>query len=280
MVTKLKAKNKIFDSRAISMTITVIAIALILIYEAVGFERIFGAVDDPDIKLLTDMTVTRALGGVVFFTIVLYLGYRVNNPFVKPFWKSLLFTLPAFAVVINNLPIYPLMSSMATVTDHWSKILLLVAECFCIGFFEEYCFRGMVFLGFLEKRRDSVKGRFLAIIFTSAVFGAVHAVNLFLGASPVAVLMQIGYSFLIGAMCSVVLIKTANLWMCVILHGVFDFCGALVPTCGKGIIWEPFTITVTVVIAVAVTVYMTVAFFKIKTEEVDRIYPILDKKEK
>ena len=99
-----------------------------------------------------------------------------------------------------------------------------------------------------------------------------HLVNILLGSSPGAVIMQIGYSFLIGAMCSVVLLKTANLWLCVILHSVFNFCGALVPRCGEGIIWEPFTVTLTVIIAIATTVYMVLEFLKIKTEECDRIY--------
>ena len=124
----------------------------------------------------------------------------------------------------------------------------------------------------MEKRRDTKLRQLYAILLSSAVFGGIHLVNLFLGASPVAVLMQIGYSFLIGAMCSVILLKTANIWLCVILHAVFDFCGALVPTLGQGIIWEPLTITLTAVIAVATTVFYTVAFIRIRSEEIARIY--------
>ena len=84
--------------------------------------------------------------------------------------------------------------------------------------------------------------------------------------------MQIGYSFLIGAMCSVVLMKTANIWICVILHAIFNFCGALVPNCGDGTIWEPFTVTLTVIIAVGTTVYMVLSFLRIKTEEMEKIF--------
>ena len=218
------------------------------------------------------MTVTRGLGSVVFFTLLFYLGYKVMNPIKKPFSRSLLFALPAVAVVVNNLPIYSLASGMAKVTAPHHQVLFLALECFMVGLFEEVCFRGVIFLSFLEKRRNSAKDRFFAIILSSAVFGAVHLFNIFLGSSPMAVLMQIGYSFLIGAMCSVVLMKTANLWLCVLLHSVFNFCGAVVPRCGEGTVWEPFTVTVTVIIAVLATAYFSVAFFRMRESECDRIY--------
>lgn len=234
--------------------------------------RILGGGADKALVESLGVSVSRALGSVVFLTILVYLGYKVLDPLKKPFFRSLLFCLPAFCVVINNLPIYPLASGLASVTAPWWRVLILALECFMVGLLEETCFRGMVLLGFLRKRRGTVLGRFLSIIFSSAVFGVVHLVNVFLGASPGAVLMQIGYSFLIGAMCSVVLMKTANIWLCVLLHAVFNFCGALVPRCGVGTIWEPITVTVTVLISVAVTAYMLLMFFKLKTHELDRIY--------
>ena len=97
-------------------------------------------------------------------------------------------------------------------------------------------------------------------------------VNLLMGASLGGVIQQIGYSFLIGAMCSVVLYKTANLWLCVLLHAVYDFCGGLVPALGEGIIWDTPTIIITVILAVVVTIYMVVLLFRIKPQELDRIY--------
>ena len=264
-------KKKI-DKRKLGITITAFCVLLLLLYEILGAERIFGEISDLTLKNTVDLTVTRAIGSAVFVTILIYLGYRVMNPLGKGVARSLLFCLPAFAVAVNNLPIYPLIVGRATVDAPAWRILLLAAECLFVGLFEEACFRGVVFLGFLEKRRATASGRFWAIILSSAVFGLVHAVNLFFGAGPIAVLMQIGYSFLIGAMCSVVLMKTANIWICVALHSIFNFCGALVPDCGEGTIFEPITITVTVIIAVLTTIYMTVAFFRLGSEELEKIY--------
>lgn len=264
--------KKTINKRAVSIGITMFCILLLLIYQILGAEGIFGDISDDTLKNMIDLTVTRAIGSAVFITILIYLGYRVVRPSASGFGRALLFSLPAFAVVINNLPIYPLASGLAAVTAPAWRIALLAAECFFVGLFEETCFRGVVLLGFLEKRRATVSGRFWAIVLSSAVFGLIHAVNLFFGSSPIAVLMQIGYSFLIGAMCSVVLMRTSNIWLCVVLHALFNFCGALVPDCGSGTIWEPITITVTVIIAVLTTAYMVVAFLRLKNEELEQIY--------
>lgn len=263
-------KKKI-DKRKLGIVITAFCVLLLLLYEILGAERIFGEIGDVGLKNTVDLTVTRAIGSAVFLTILIYLGYRVINPIGRGSARALLFCLPAFAVAVNNLPIYPLIAGLARVTAPPWRVALLAAECLFVGLFEEACFRGVVFLGFLEKRRSTTSGRFWAIILSSAVFGLVHAINIFFS-SPIAVLMQIGYSFLIGAMCSVVLMKTANIWICVALHSIFNFCGALVPDCGVGTIWEPITITVTVIIAVLTTIYMTVAFFRIGSEELEKIY--------
>ena len=203
---------------------------------------------------------------------LVYLGYKVIDPLKKPFWHGALVCLPALAVAINNFPIQPVALGLASITASPLRLVLLAVECFMVAFFEETCFRGVVFLGFLNKRRYTAWGRFLAIVFSSAVFAVVHLVNVFLGAPLPAVILQIGYSFLIGAMCSVVLIKTSNIWVCVLLHAIYNFGGAVIDKCGEGEIWNPVSITLTAVVAVAITAYMTFVFFKIKGKEVDRLY--------
>ena len=248
------------------------AIILLLLCEFVGFERILAPDSDESLITAVEMTVTRALGGAVFIAVLIYLGYKVLNPIKKPFWRGILFSLPAICVAINNFPIYPVASGIARITAPPERIALLVAECLMVAFFEETCFRGVVFLGFLKNRRDSVRSRFWAIVLSAAVFGAVHLINIAMGASPVAVILQVGYSFLIGAMCSVVLIKTSNLWLCVLLHAIYNFGGAVIEQCGSGHRWDPFTVTITAIVAVATVVYMVIAFLKIKESEIDRIY--------
>ncbi|MBE6620325.1 MAG: CPBP family intramembrane metalloprotease [Ruminococcaceae bacterium] len=222
---------------------------------------------------LMQMTLTRTIAAAVFLVILLSQGYRVLNPLRAPFGKSLLWSLPAFAVVINNMPILSMMWGDAYIVHGGAMYWVWFAlECLAIGLFEEIAFRGVILLRFAQTRRATHKGLLISILLSSAVFGAMHAVNLFAGAGPGAVLMQIGYSFLIGAMCSVVLFKTANLWLCVALHAIYDFCGALLPTLGAGHWWDTPTVIFTAVLAVATTVYMVVLFARMDPRETDRIY--------
>lgn len=229
--------------------------------------------DDEVLLPLMRMSLSRFAAAGVFLVILLTQGYRVLNPLRAPFGRALLYTLPAFAVVINNLPILSLIWGDAYIV-HGAPVywIWFALQSLAIGLFEEITFRGVILLSFAESRRNNHKGLLWSILLSSAVFGAMHAVNLLTGASPVAVLMQVGYSFLIGAMCAVVLFKTANLFLCILLHAVYDFCGMLLPTLGGGHWWDTPTVIFTAVLAVAVTVYMILLFARMDLHETDRIY--------
>lgn len=228
---------------------------------------------DPVLAPLVNMTLTRGIGALVFLVLLLNEGYRVLNPLQKPFRKSLLFTLPPFLVVVNNMPILSTIWGDAYLV-HKAPIYLIwfTAECLAIGLFEELAFRGVIFLMFAEKRYTTRKGLFWSLILTSAVFGGVHLVNVLMGAGIGPTILQIGYSFLIGAMCSVVLLKTRNIWICVALHAIYDFCGTLMPTLGAGTWWDTPTVVFTAVLAVATAVYLVWQFFKLDPDEVGKIF--------
>lgn len=247
-----------------------VGIALLLTYEFFGSALVASLIGDGNVSFLVDMTVTRFIGGIVFLSMLINLGYRVLNPVRTPFLSSLVFCLPAFLVAVNNFPFIPVITGKAAVDSPVWMIALLLVECLCIGFFEELAFRGL-FLWIAERKKADRRWIFCSILISSAAFGLIHLINLF-ESSPVSVLMQIGYSALIGAMCSVVLLRTANIWLCVILHGTFNFCGAVIPTCGHGVLWDTPTVIMTAVIAVAVTFYMTVAFLKADLGILDGIY--------
>ena len=231
------------------------------------------SLDDAVLTPMVRMALSRLLAAAVFFVLLLSQEYRVLNPLRRPFGKSLLWSLPAFLVVVNNFPILSVMWGDAYVAHggaaRWFWFLL---ECFAIGAFEEIAFRGVIMLRFAESRRHTHRGLLVSILLSSAVFGAMHAVNLLTGADPLWTVLQIGYSFLIGAMCSVVLLKTANLWLCVALHAIYDVGGLFMSRLGGGSCWDTPTIVFTALLAVATTVYMVVLFVRMKPEEVDRIY--------
>ena len=176
-------------------------------------------------------------------------------------------------IAVNNLPIIPLVLGKSEIVAGYDKILLLFLECMAIGFFEEMAFRSVIMLGIMENRRKTKKDILISILLSSAIFGLVHIVNIFISPSLMVVL-QILYSALVGAMCAIVLLLTRNIWACVVLHGLFNFFGALIGECGKGrgFFDDPPTQILTAVIAIAVILVYILLFCKFDISRTDEFY--------
>ena len=259
------------SKRNICLAVALISIILLIACEAFCTSSLFGDGISQTVAQSIDMIATRLLGGIAFLAMLVNLGYRVLNPIRSPFFKSLVFSIAAFVIAINNFPISPVIKGEAVVREPWWSVALLFVECMCVGLFEEMAFRGVVFLGILRKNPEDRLWAFTSIAISSVVFGLVHLINIF-ESSPIAVLMQIGYSALIGAMCAVILMKTANIWLCVFIHGLYNFCGAVIPRCGVGKIWDTFTIVLTVIVSVIVAAWFIITFIKGRFEQVKEIY--------
>lgn len=226
---------------------------------------------DETVNSLLLGVITRALGGGLFIALTARLGWRIWGLPVS--LRVFAAVIPAFAVVINNFPIIGLARGAAYVTAPAWEVSLFALSCLLIGVFEEFAFRGVFYMLLLSTRRDSVKKIFWVTVASSAAFGAVHLFNLLAGAGIGPTLLQVGYSFLIGGMCSIVLIVTGSIWIPVILHALFDFGGYLIPTLGDGIVWDAATVAVTAVLGVATAVYMTVLLLRVKPQSLDRLFP-------
>ena len=253
--------------------VAILTIMLLLLIEELWLSKIIKSGMDAKTGELVNMIISRVLGGLAFLILTISCKYRVMSPFKNTSGKAWLIALPALIVALNNLPFLSLLSGEASVHGAWWQLSLLLAQCMAVAFFEEMTFRSFVMLAVMEKRRASVKDIFVSIVITSGIFGLVHLVNLFTS-SPVAVILQILYSFLIGAMCSVVLLYTRNIWICVLIHGLFNFMGDIVPSFGKGkIIWDHIpTIIITTIIGVLAAVFYVAVFLKFKAEDTDHIY--------
>lgn len=271
-------KNKRNTKRILCISVFAVLGIALLLYELLLKRVLFTELAEWE-KGMTDMLITRLIGGGIFLTFTVYLGYRVLNPFTRPVGKNILFILPALVIAVNNLPIIPLFRGLSSITSPVGNILLLLCECMAIGFFEEMAFRSVVMLGIMENKRRGKRDIVFAILISAAVFGLVHIVNVFINPS-VMVVLQIFYSAAIGAMCSVVLLLTRNVWACVMLHGLFNFMGALIGECGegRGFFEDIPTQILTAVIALAVIGIYVWLFVKYDVSEVDGFYVENDEK--
>ena len=227
---------------------------------------------DPILNNLLRVIVTRFIGCLVFIPLAIYMKYNIFGLVKENRAKVLLCTLVPLAVVVNNFPIIGVLSGNAYVTEPKWYMGVFALEALTIGLFEEFAFRGVLLPFVLENRSSSRKSIFWATVISSAAFGGIHIFNLFAGAGFAGVLLQVGYSFLIGGMCAIVLLYTRCIWLCVILHAVYDFCGYLIPTLGEGIIWDNVTVTITAILGVFALVFMLIWLSRITPESVSRLY--------
>ncbi len=250
----------------LTVTICGIIFVLLLVLELFG-EKIFTS---PEQQKYIYPLISRVLAGAACLLFLCHWGMKgILLPSLT--LKGLAVFLPCMAIAVNNFPFIPFFTGEAYVEKDISGILMYAALCLSVGFFEEMAFRGCIFtaiLGRFDKRTFSV---FLAIVLSSAVFGVIHLLNIINGASPAATLLQVGYSFLIGGMCSVILVKTQNIWYCVILHSVYNFAGGIVPEFGGGEAWTAAEIVLTAAVAVIVAVYVIYTLCHIRPEEISRL---------
>ena len=69
------------------------------------------------------------------------------------------------------------------------------------------------------------------------------------------------------------LIRTRSIWFCALLHGIYNFCGNLVPELGEasGPLWTPAQIVLTASVAIIVGIYVVAYFVKTSESEVKKM---------
>jgi len=260
-------KNKAFSTRKMLAVIALVFAVAMLFFEYYPIEYSV----DPTLDGIIKMTVSRGCGAVMFSLLLAYLGYRTMNPFHRPFRRGILVSLPALAIAMNNFPILSTIWGDARLVGEPIAVGLFALQCLFVGVFEETAFRGVVLLTILEKRRADKRQIFKSVVISSVIFGGIHLFTIFAGGVGPTIL-QVGYSFLIGGMLAVVLLKTKNVWICAVIHAVYNFCGYLMPTLGEGNWWDTPTVIFTALLAVAVAAYTVITLLKISPDELDDIY--------
>lgn len=197
------------------------------------------------ITMLEDATANKLLCGFISrFGLALLFGWllyqtggRKFMTFDRFFVKGLLWSLPCFMVALVNFPYSALIQGTAYVAR--SDLMgLYILYVFGIALLEELIFRGTLILVISDAFRNSRHRPLLVTLIGSLIFSLFHLTNLFIGASIGSVLLQCVYTFLIGAMLTVTVLKTKNVWLCVLIHALFDFGGLLIIQIGIGNPWD------------------------------------------
>lgn len=204
---------------------------------------------------MIENSIIRIIGGIIFIILLCSYGYKWMFKFNEPY-KSFLIIIPGIIVAINNFPISAYMNGRTTVIEPVYNIYLFLLESFSVGFFEEIIFRGLILVLLLEKLSEKSFGLLKAIVISSLIFGFVHLINLFDGASIGNTVLQVGYSFLIGLLFAVFYLKTKNIWLIMILHALYNFFGQVMFQIGDVTNrYDSFTVIITVVIGLLTTIY-------------------------
>lgn len=188
--------------------------------------------------------------------------------FAKPDKKTALLFVAAFIVCVNNFPFIAVISG-AEINTGFFTVLLFVSYCLTVGFSEEFVFRGVVFCLFDEKFRGKENNGFLTVFFSALAFSLCHLANLFGGAGIGATLLQVGYTFLTGAMFGAVMLYTRNVLLPAILHFIYDVGGLIFSESvgiGYGNIWDTATVIITVALGALATAYFTFKIFKYRNQ--------------
>ena len=218
------------------------------------------------------MLLSRFVGGGACLLFMIEFSFtRILSPIGNKKPLLWLLTIPGFIIAINNFPFVSFFAGDCQVKSDAGSLLFYALICLGTGFFEEMAFRGCAFMLVLKGRTQSKKQIFLAIFLSSVVFGFIHIVNIF-SSGPIAVILQIGYSALIGALCSMILLLTQNIWLCVILHATYNFCGGLIDSYGIGTQWTLPEIIFTAVVSVVVAIYFFILFFKMPTRFAEDLF--------
>ena len=232
--TKLNSVFRATIFSALAIIIFLIFIPKIILY----CTSLFGfSLDKKDLYVRYILgTIVRALGILA----IIFIMFKVD--IIKNFkfnWKMkyLLFSIVFIAYIILNIEVKAISS------DKIPLLVLMIISCLSVGIFEEVVMRGLALGLLLKAWGKSKKGIYFAVLFSSLLFGLGHIQNYLSGkAGLVTTLCQVGYATFIGVMLAAILIRCDfSLWLCAILHALFDIASGIGDVASYGVVSKSST---------------------------------------
>jgi membrane protease YdiL (CAAX protease family) len=193
------------------------AVAVYLVWQAIntGIQVVGTGPDGIDLLDLVQHGIAPSLAAASLFLLAVVILFRwwgevglAQGPqpgTLRVIWPWLLF-LALFAGSALNAGLPP-----ASVT------IFILVNTMLVGWSEEVMFRGI----FLRGLHRSF-GVWIAILGSSAIFGAIHLLNVFLTGDLNGAVMQAAAAFLSGVFLTAVRLRTGSLWTGIVLHGLWD----------------------------------------------------------
>ncbi|NLB48935.1 MAG: CPBP family intramembrane metalloprotease [Erysipelotrichia bacterium] len=226
-------------------------------------------------KILSDGAANELLGNVIsrvsicaLFIWIMHLNGNLGFLRVRrSLWRRALWTIPCFLVAVVNFPFSALISG-ELVMVRADLIGLYIVYIVAIALLEEFVFRGIVVALVFNYFRRGRRPYIMTTVVASAFFSLIHLTNLFSGAMFGSVLLQLIYSFLLGAMLTVVIFKTRNIWLCVLIHAIFNFGGLLTVFIARGNPWDLVFWVLTAVFGILCAIHVIATLNKLEKEHV------------
>lgn len=193
--------------------------------------------EDPLANKLLCGFIARAGLSLLFCWMLYQYGGRKYMVLTSQFFRYLLWALPCFMVAFINFPISALIGGKAEVT-RIDLLGIYTLYIISVALLEELIFRGVLLLIVSDFMKGKRYQYLLTALICSAIFSLFHLTNLFEGMGIGDVLLQCLYTFLIGGMLTITMLKTKNIWLCILIHALFDFGGLLIVYLGVGNPWD------------------------------------------
>lgn len=103
------------------------------------------------------------------------------------------------------------------------EIVAFTMTMFLVGVTEEVMMRGVILNLLLDRFSNTQRGIWTAVMIESAMFGAFHIGNVFIGVNLEAVFWQIVGATITGIFLSAIYVRCNNIWILIVAHALYDF---------------------------------------------------------
>lgn len=142
-----------------------------------------------------------------------HLGFNTSG-----FWLGIFLCWPALLFIATNLCF-----NLGIGRIYAESLIMLLIKYGSVGLFEEVVVRAILVGHMMHHWRNDSRRIGKAVFWSSVIFGVLHIGNFF--SNPIGTVIQILYATGMGILFAAAYIRTRNLWCCILIHGLVDFCG-------------------------------------------------------